>query len=78
MQFDPILPLARITAMKSQGHWRDLNLIDYFERCLTETPDKTAIVDFNSMSQAESRLTYRDLAALAELIAVGLNATRRR
>ena len=72
MQFDPILPLARITAMKSQGHWRDLNLIDYFERCLTETPDKTAIVDFNSMSQAESRLTYRDLAALAELIAVGL------
>jgi len=71
MQFDPILPPARVKAMKSQGHWSDLILTDYFERCLAEVPDKTAIVDFNSMSQAESRLTYRDLAARVDCIAVG-------
>ena len=72
MEFDPILPLARIKAMKSQGRWNDLILIDYFERCLIEVPNKTAIVDFNSMSQAENRLTYRDLAARVDCIAVGL------
>ena len=72
MQFDPILPPARVKAMKSQGYWSDLILIDYFERCLAEVPDKTAIVDFNSMSQTESRLTYRDLAARIDCIAVGL------
>jgi len=72
MQFDPILPPARVKAMKSQGYWSDLILIDYFERCLAEVPDKTAIVDFNSMSQTESRLTYRDLAARVDCIAVGL------
>ena len=72
MQFDPILPPARVKAMKSQGYWTDLILIDYFERCLAEVPDKTAIVDFNSMSQTESRLTYRGLAARVDCIAVGL------
>jgi cyclohexanecarboxylate-CoA ligase len=72
MKFDPILPLARIKTMKLQGCWSDLILIDYFERCLTEVPDKTAIVDFNSMSQAENRLTYRDLSARVDCIAVGL------
>jgi cyclohexanecarboxylate-CoA ligase len=72
MQFDPILPPARVKAMKSQGYWSDLILIDYFERCLAEVPDKTAIVDFNSISQTESRLTYRDLAARVDCIAVGL------
>jgi cyclohexanecarboxylate-CoA ligase len=72
MQFDPILPPARVKAMKSQGYWSDLILIDYFERCLAEVPDKTAIVDFNSISQTESRLTYRDLAARVDCIAAGL------
>ena len=72
MEFDPILPPARVKAMKSQGCWNDLILTDYLERCLAEVPDKTAIVDVNSMSQAENRLTYRDLAARADRIAVGL------
>ena len=72
MQFDPILPPARVKAMKSQGYWSDLILIDYFERCLAEVPDKTAIVDFNSISQTESRLTYRDLAVRVDCIAIGL------
>lgn len=72
MQCDPILPPARIEAMRSQGCWSDLIPIDYFERCLVEVPDKTAIVDINSMSQAENRLTYRELAARVECIAAGL------
>ena len=39
MQFDPILPQARVKAMKAQGYWNDLILTDYFDRswprCLT-------------------------------------------
>ena len=72
MDFDPILPPARVQAMKSQGYWDDLILTDYLERCLAEVPDKTAIVDFNSMTQSENRLSYRDLAARVECIAAGL------
>ena len=35
-------------------------------------PDKTAVVDFNSTAQTENRLTYRELAARVDRIAVGL------
>lgn len=72
MKFDPILPPNRIKAMKSQGYWRDLVLIDYLERCLSDVPEKTAIVDFNSMFQTESRLSYREMAVRVDRIALGL------
>jgi cyclohexanecarboxylate-CoA ligase len=72
MEFDPILPSARVDAMRSQRHWGDLILIDYLERCLAEIPDKSAIVDFNSMTQTENRLSYRELAARTDRMAAGL------
>jgi cyclohexanecarboxylate-CoA ligase len=72
MQFDPILPPTRVKAMTAQGYWQGLIATDYFDRCLAEVPDKTAVVDFNSTAQAENRLTYRELAARVDLIAVGL------
>jgi len=72
MQFDPILPPARVKAMTAQGYWHGLIATDYFDRCLAEVPDKTAVVDFNSTAQAENRLTYRELATRVDLIAVGL------
>ncbi len=72
MQFDPILPPARVKAMTTQGYWKGLILSDYFDRCLAEVPDKTAVVDFNSTAQTETRLTYRELAARVDRIAAGL------
>src|SRR6516225_9086710 len=72
MQFDPILPPTRVKAMTAQGYWKGLILTDYFDRCLAEVPDKTAVVDFNSTAQTENRLTYRELAARVDRIAVGL------
>jgi cyclohexanecarboxylate-CoA ligase len=72
MKFNPILPPARIKAMKSQGYWRDLVLIDCLERCLSDVPEKTAIIDFNSMFQTETRLRYREIADRASRIALGL------
>ena len=72
MQFDPILPPTRVKAMTAQGYWQGLIATDYFDRCLAEVPDKTAVVDFNSTAQAENRLSYRELAVRVDLIAVGL------
>jgi len=54
MQFDPILPSTRVKAMTAQGYWKKLILTDYFDRCLAEVPDKTAVVDFNSTAQTEN------------------------
>ena len=54
MQFDPILPPTRVKAMTAQGYWKGLILTDYFDRCLAEVPDKTAVVDFNSTAQTEN------------------------
>ena len=72
MQFDPILPPARVNAMMAQGYWKALTLTDYFDRCVAKVPEKTAVVDFNSTAQTEHRLTYRELAARVERIAAGL------
>src|SRR3974377_283149 len=72
MQFDPILPPARVNAMMAQGYWKALTLTDYFDRWVGEVPEKTALVDFNSTAQTETRLTYRELAARIERIAAGL------
>jgi cyclohexanecarboxylate-CoA ligase len=72
MQFDPILPRARVDAMRARGHWRDEVMGDYLDRCRAEIPDKTAVVDFNSVTGRGSRLSYREFAARTDRIAVGL------
>jgi cyclohexanecarboxylate-CoA ligase len=72
MQFDPILPPARIKAMKAHGYWNDLILTDYFDRCVADMPSKMAVSDFNSTAQVANRLSYRELAGRVDRIAVGL------
>jgi cyclohexanecarboxylate-CoA ligase len=72
MQFNPILPPARIKAMREAGLWGDLTLADYFDRCLTDAPDRTAVVDYNSMTMTGSRLSYAELADRAGRIAASL------
>lgn len=72
MRFDPILPPARIAAMKAQGHWRDRMLVDAFDARVGETPDKIAVIDANSMTGEASRLTFRELSGRADRLAAGL------
>ena len=72
MQFDPTLPQARVKAMKAQGYWNDFILTDYFDRCVAEMPNKTAVSDFNSTAQVKNRLTYRELVGRVDRIAIGL------
>src|ERR1019366_10562674 len=72
MKFDPILPAARVQAMRTQGYWGDELLLDHLDRSIAQAPDKTAIVDFNSMQGAGHRLSYREFGNLVDRIAVGL------
>jgi cyclohexanecarboxylate-CoA ligase len=72
MQFDPILPQARLDAMYAQGHWRDEVMGDYLDRCRADIPDKTAVLDFNSENRRETRMSYREFAARIDRIALGL------
>jgi cyclohexanecarboxylate-CoA ligase len=73
MKFDPILPKARVEAMRAQRHWGDELLVDHLDRCVAQAPDKTAIVDFNSMQGTGRRLNYREFGDLVDRIAVGLS-----
>ena len=72
MQFDPILPVERVRAMTEAGHWPGRIITDYLDRCIAEDPDRTAIVDSNSMTGRSTRLTYRELGRLVDCIALGL------
>jgi cyclohexanecarboxylate-CoA ligase len=72
MKFDPMVPEAWAKAMRAQGYWRDELFEDLLDRCVADVPDKTAIVGSNAMDGSSYRLSYREFAALADRIAVGL------
>ena len=72
MLFDPILSEGRVNAMIAGGFWPNRIATDYLDQCIAEMPDKTAIVDFNSLTNTANRLSYRSLGRLVDRIAVGL------
>lgn len=72
MQFDPILPDGRVAVMKAAGHWPDRLIADDLDRCIAEVPDKLAIADANSMTGRSTRLSFRELGAAVDRIALGL------
>lgn len=72
MIVDPILPQERINAMRSEGWWRDENLLDYFDAALSTCPDEVAVVDFRTETGEKIVVTYRQLSERADKIAVAL------
>ena len=76
MKFDPILPAARVQAMRSQGYWGDELLLDHLDRSIAQAPDKTAIVDFNSMQGAGRRLGVEAVRAINDFGTGGLTPDR--
>lgn len=74
MKFDTMMVEARRKEMRAGGYWRDELFPDHLDRCVAQVPDKTAIVDFNSMEGKGRRLSYREFAALVDRIAAGLAA----
>ncbi|SDB74979.1 cyclohexanecarboxylate-CoA ligase [Belnapia rosea] len=73
MQFAPILPEARIRAMRAAGLWGDHLLTDSLDAAVAAQPGATAIVGRNSLTGERASLTYAELAERAERIALGLS-----
>ena len=74
MDFAKILPAARANAMREQGLWPGELFCDRLEKAASAHPDRPAVVGLNSMTGAETRLTYAELNRLSRRIAAGLDA----
>ncbi|HKV15128.1 MAG TPA: AMP-binding protein, partial [Reyranella sp.] len=72
MEFDAILFPPRRAAMVAQGFWRDRTINDDLDDCLGRCPDKEAVTAVSLEKGETRRLTYRELAGLADRLAIGL------
>ena len=73
MDFDAILIPPRRAAMIAQGFWHDRTINDDLDACVASCPDKLALSALSVESATVTRFTYREMAAMADRIAVGLS-----
>ena len=72
MQFDAVLLPPRRARMIAQGLWHDRTINDDLDACLAACPDKLALTALRVETGGLRRFTYRELARMADRIAVGL------
>ena len=72
MEFDAVLLAPRRAEMSTRGLWLGRTINDALDACLASCPDKVGLTAVHGESGAVTRLTYRDMARLADRIAVGL------
>ena len=73
MKFDAILLPARRAESIAHGYWHDRTINQDLDACVAECPDKIALTTFKVESGDVRRFTYRELASLADRVAVGLS-----
>ena len=73
MEFDAVLLPRRRVSMIEGGFWRDRTINDDLDACLAHCPDKTALTAVRLEAGDTIRYTYRDLARMADRVAVGLS-----
>ncbi|WP_110959896.1 cyclohexanecarboxylate-CoA ligase [Acidovorax sp. ST3] len=73
MEFDAVLLPPRRTQRVAEGHWRDRTINDALDACVAACPDKLALTALQVETGATTRFTYRELASMADRIAVGLS-----
>ncbi len=73
MDFDPVLLAPRRAASIAQGHWHDRTINDALDDCVARCPDQLALTAVQVEGNVVHRFTYRELAAMADRIAVGLS-----
>jgi cyclohexanecarboxylate-CoA ligase len=73
MEFDAVLLAPRRANAIAQGLWLDRTINDELDACLAHCPDKLALTAVRVESGEVRRFTYRELAAMADRIAVGLS-----
>ena len=72
MEFDPVLIAPRRAHSVAQGLWHDKTINDGLDACVSACPDKLALTAVQAESGDTTRFTYRELAAMADRVAVGL------
>uniref|UniRef100_UPI003341E75B cyclohexanecarboxylate-CoA ligase n=1 Tax=Castellaniella defragrans TaxID=75697 RepID=UPI003341E75B len=73
MEFDAVLIPPRRAESVAQGFWPDRTINDALDACLASCPDKLALTAVRAESGATTRFTYRELAVMADRVAVGLS-----
>jgi cyclohexanecarboxylate-CoA ligase len=73
MQFDAVLLPPRRAVSIARGYWRDRAINEDLDACLAECPDKLALTAVRLEAGDVRRFTYREMATLADRIAVGLS-----
>ena len=72
MEFDAVLLPPRRARMVAQGHWHDRTINDALDACVAACPDKLALTAVQIEAGTTTHLTYREMARMADRIAVGL------
>ena len=73
MEFDAVLLPPRRADSIARGYWRDRTINADLDACLAECPDKPALTAVRLDTGEVRRFTYREMARLADRIAVGLS-----
>lgn len=73
MEFDAVLLAPRRAESIAKGYWGDRTINDELDACVATCPDKVALTTVRLDTNSTRRFTYRELATLADRIAVGLS-----
>lgn len=73
MEFDAVLLPPRRAASIAAGLWHDRTINDDLDACAAHCPDKVALTAVRLDGGVARRFSYRELATLADRVAVGLN-----
>ena len=73
MEFDAVLLPQRRAGMIAQGFWHDRTINGEIDACLKACPDKLALTAYRLEAGDVRRFTYRELAQMADRVAVGLS-----
>ncbi|SPC14643.1 cyclohexanecarboxylate-CoA ligase [Cupriavidus taiwanensis] len=73
MEFDAVLIAPRRAASIASGHWQDRTIHDYLAACVRDRPDAPALTALSIDRQHVTRFTWRELARMADRVAVGLS-----
>ncbi|MDP3248843.1 MAG: AMP-binding protein [Polaromonas sp.] len=71
MILDPIIRASRATSLRSNGQWRDIPLLHYFDEAVAKGQDRVAIVDCREGAPPR-QITYGELDEASRCIAANL------
>ena len=73
MEFDAVLIEPRRASSVEAGLWHDKTINEFLDKNLETCPDKVALSSMRSETGEMTRFTYRELAQMADRVAIGLH-----